>query len=83
MASMGAIFFWVRLLILIALTRTFYQTPTSLALITQPHRWLAWTCDAIDFFSVSLNITALQNQFNEPTSRIVCTLFSAPLKPDR
>ncbi|KAJ7500606.1 MFS general substrate transporter [Mycena galericulata] len=32
--------------------------------------WLAWTCDAIDFFSVSLSVTALGTQFHEPTSKI-------------
>ncbi|KAI0027907.1 hypothetical protein K488DRAFT_90335, partial [Vararia minispora EC-137] len=25
--------------------------------------WLAWTCDAIDFFSVSLSVTNLTKQF--------------------
>ena len=28
-------------------------------------RWLAWTCDAIDFFSVSLSVPLLQKQFNK------------------
>ncbi|KAJ7142399.1 MFS general substrate transporter [Mycena epipterygia] len=32
--------------------------------------WLAWTCDAIDFFSVSLSVPALGVQFNKPTSSI-------------
>ncbi|KAN0135336.1 Major facilitator superfamily domain containing protein [Lactarius tabidus] len=27
--------------------------------------WLAWTCDAVDFFSVSLSVTRLQKQFNK------------------
>ncbi|KAI0299642.1 MFS general substrate transporter [Multifurca ochricompacta] len=27
--------------------------------------WLAWTCDAIDFFSVSLSVTRLQKQFHK------------------
>ncbi|KAG6867380.1 hypothetical protein C0993_003534 [Termitomyces sp. T159_Od127] len=33
--------------------------------------WLAWTCDAIDFFSVSLSVSQLQAQFNKPTHTIV------------
>ena len=33
-------------------------------------RWLAWTCDAIDFFNVTLSVTRLQQQFHkaEPAS---------------
>lgn len=33
--------------------------------------WLAWTCDAIDFFSVSLTVTNLQTQFNKSTHSVV------------
>ena len=33
--------------------------------------WFAWTCDAIDFFTVSLSVTALEEVFNKPTSTIV------------
>ncbi len=29
------------------------------------HRWLAWTCDAIDFFNVALSVTRLQEQFHQ------------------
>ncbi|KAJ4000159.1 carboxylic acid transporter [Lentinula boryana] len=32
--------------------------------------WLAWSCDAIDFFSVSLSVTALSKQFNRDTTDI-------------
>ncbi|KIK68574.1 hypothetical protein GYMLUDRAFT_215299 [Collybiopsis luxurians FD-317 M1] len=32
--------------------------------------WLAWTCDAIDFFSVSLSVTALSKQFGKGTTDI-------------
>ena len=34
------------------------------------NRWLAWTCDAIDFFNVTLSVTNLQKQFHqaEPSS---------------
>jgi hypothetical protein len=28
-------------------------------------RWLAWTCDAIDFFNVALSVTRLQEQFHK------------------
>ena len=34
-------------------------------------RWLAWACDAIDFFSVSLNVVNLQDQFGRSTHDIV------------
>ncbi|KAJ3763524.1 carboxylic acid transporter [Lentinula raphanica] len=32
--------------------------------------WLAWSCDAIDFFSVSLSVTNLANQFGRDTTSI-------------
>ncbi|KAJ6624780.1 MFS general substrate transporter [Mycena sp. CBHHK59/15] len=32
--------------------------------------WLAWTCDALDFFSVSVSVPALSKQFNKGTSDI-------------
>ncbi|KAJ7339192.1 MFS general substrate transporter [Mycena albidolilacea] len=32
--------------------------------------WLAWTCDAIDFFSVSLSVPALAKQFGKETPDI-------------
>lgn len=45
--------------------------------------WLAWTCDAIDFFSVSLSVTHLQDQFNKSThditTAITLTLLFRPL----
>ena len=34
-------------------------------------RWLAWTCDAIDFFCVSLTVVNLRQQFNRSTHDIV------------
>ena len=34
-------------------------------------RWLAWACDAIDFFSVSLNIVNLDAQFHRSTHDLV------------
>ncbi|KAJ3007940.1 hypothetical protein HKX48_008860 [Thoreauomyces humboldtii] len=36
--------------------------------------WLAWTCDAIDFFAVSLTISGLSVTFNEPTSSITTSI---------
>ena len=45
--------------------------------------WLAWSCDAIDFFSVSLTLVNLQTQFNRsthdlvsPTPSLSCHSFS-------
>ncbi|GJE88848.1 MFS general substrate transporter [Phanerochaete sordida] len=36
--------------------------------------WLAWTCDAVDFFSVSLSVTNLQNQFHKDTNHITTAI---------
>ncbi|KDR68317.1 hypothetical protein GALMADRAFT_231483 [Galerina marginata CBS 339.88] len=36
--------------------------------------WLAWTCDAIDFFSVSLSVSHLQTQFNKKTNDITTAI---------
>ncbi|KAM5539486.1 hypothetical protein V8D89_006938 [Ganoderma adspersum] len=36
--------------------------------------WLAWTCDAIDFFSVSLSVSRLQTQFNKNASEITTAI---------
>jgi hypothetical protein len=38
------------------------------------HSWLAWTCDAIDFFSVSLSVTNLSKEFGKNASDIVRAL---------
>jgi hypothetical protein len=35
------------------------------------NRWLAWTCDAIDFFNVALSVTRLTQQFDKEASVIV------------
>ncbi|CAK5263791.1 unnamed protein product [Mycena citricolor] len=32
--------------------------------------WLAWTCDGIDFFTVSLSVPELSKTFNRPTTKI-------------
>jgi hypothetical protein len=54
----------------------------SLAKANDGHRWIAWTCDAIDFFNVALSVTRLQEQFHKskPAS-IVCNdlIFSLAL----
>ncbi|KAH9933174.1 carboxylic acid transporter [Epithele typhae] len=36
--------------------------------------WLAWTCDAIDFFSVSLSVDRLTEQFNRSTHDITTAI---------
>ncbi|KIK62707.1 hypothetical protein GYMLUDRAFT_242353 [Collybiopsis luxurians FD-317 M1] len=36
--------------------------------------WLAWTCDAIDFYSVSLSVTNLATQFRRSTTDITRAL---------
>jgi len=36
--------------------------------------WLAWTCDAMDFFSVSLSITRLTAQFDKPVHSITTSI---------
>lgn len=36
--------------------------------------WIAWSCDALDFFSVSLSVSALQKQFHEPTTKITTAI---------
>ncbi|KAG2125617.1 major facilitator superfamily domain-containing protein [Suillus cothurnatus] len=45
--------------------------------------WIAWTCDAIDFFAVSLTVTPLATQFNQSitqiTTAITLTLLFRPV----
>ncbi|KAL5482505.1 hypothetical protein ACEPAI_9099 [Sanghuangporus weigelae] len=36
--------------------------------------WFAWTCDAIDFFSVSLSVTDLEELFNRSTHDITTSI---------
>lgn len=36
--------------------------------------WLAWTCDAIDFFSVSLSVSRLEKVFDKPTTTITSSI---------
>ena len=43
----------------------------TLSFYLGPLRWLAWTCDAIDFFCVSLTVVNLQQQFGRSTHDIV------------
>ena len=51
---MGTIFDWVRSERIVAIAET-----------DAGSRWLAWTCDAIDFFNVALSVTRLQEQFHK------------------
>jgi len=63
MDTVGAFLFWVGLC-----------DAKNLSLTSDRHHhpsWLAWTCDAIDFFSVSLSVTRLQDQFGKSTHSIV------------
>ncbi|KAI0295668.1 MFS general substrate transporter [Multifurca ochricompacta] len=41
--------------------------------------WLAWTCDAIDFFSVSLSVTRLQKQFHKDTASSITQAITMTL----
>ena len=50
---------------------TSLRTHVTVAKLHMIIRWLAWTCDAIDFFSVSLSIDRLERQFNRPAHDIV------------
>ncbi|KAF9525588.1 carboxylic acid transporter [Crepidotus variabilis] len=36
--------------------------------------WFAWTCDAIDFFAVSLSVSNLQTQFHKDTKSITTAI---------
>jgi hypothetical protein len=40
-------------------------------------RWLAWTCDAIDFFSVALTVPLLQIQFDKPKASTIVRIRSS------
>jgi len=56
---------------------TFWEAAKSLTLLQYAmffSGWLAWTCDALDFFSVSLAVTALGEQFNRPTTDITTSI---------
>ncbi|KAH9985062.1 MFS general substrate transporter [Russula compacta] len=41
--------------------------------------WLAWTCDAIDFFNVALSVTRLQEQFNKSNASSITTAITLTL----
>ncbi|PIL22781.1 MFS general substrate transporter [Ganoderma sinense ZZ0214-1] len=41
--------------------------------------WLAWTCDAIDFFSVSLSVSRLQTQFHKSNPSDITTAITLTL----
>lgn len=44
-------------------------------------RWLAWTCDAIDFFSVSLSVSRLEVAFGKSTSDLVGLTHVSDIEP--
>ncbi|KAG8215555.1 carboxylic acid transporter protein [Butyriboletus roseoflavus] len=49
----------------------------SLRLIQHAHfwvGWLAWTCDALDFFSVSLTLSTLATKFNVTTASVTTAI---------
>ncbi|CDO76237.1 hypothetical protein BN946_scf184900.g1 [Trametes cinnabarina] len=57
--------------------RPLLQVLASLTWIQWGHfwsGWLAWTCDAIDFFSVSLSVSRLQTQFGRSTHDITTAI---------
>jgi len=41
--------------------------------------WLAWTCDAIDFFNVALSVTNLQHQFHQAEPSSITTAITLTL----
>ncbi|KAF8466529.1 carboxylic acid transporter [Russula ochroleuca] len=41
--------------------------------------WLAWTCDAIDFFNVALSVTRLQQQFHKAEAASITTAITLTL----
>lgn len=47
---------------------------TCLQLLQFITGWLAWTCDAFDFFSVSLSVNTLSKQFDRPTKQITTAI---------
>ena len=79
MAAMGAVRLWVSLVINI--DEGAPGAPLgALGFITSQQccsryftSWVAWSVDALDFFSVSLSVDALQVQFNQSTKNIVST----------
>jgi hypothetical protein len=61
MDSVGSVLCWVH----------FFYNHVIVVKLHMIIRWLAWTCDAIDFFSVSLSIDRLERQFNRSAHDIV------------
>ena len=57
--------------------------PTSLSLegLDSFVRWLAWSCDAIDFFSVSLSVTRLQQQFHKAEASTIVRFLHLGYSP--
>jgi MFS transporter, SHS family, lactate transporter len=58
-------------------TRPLLKVVASLTWVQWAHYWsgwLAWTCDAVDFFSVSLSVPQLSVQFSRPTHDITTAI---------
>ncbi|GAA5970971.1 hypothetical protein JCM21900_003547 [Sporobolomyces salmonicolor] len=53
---------------------TLLRSLTTLQWLLFLSGWLAWTCDAIDFFAVSLANTRLTKTFDKPTSTITTSI---------
>lgn len=58
-----------------------YLSTTLEGLATPLVRWLAWTCDAVDFFSVSLSVTRLQKQFNKAEASTIVRCLDLAYSP--
>lgn len=48
-------------------------------LVLNTRRFLAWSCDAMDFYSVSLSLTSLSSKFGKDTQDIVRFGRTAPV----
>ncbi|KAF8632039.1 hypothetical protein AX15_002083 [Amanita polypyramis BW_CC] len=58
-------------------SRPLFEVLKSLTWLQWAHffcGWLAWTCDSLDFFSVSLSVDALQAEFHESTKTITTAI---------
>jgi hypothetical protein len=68
MGAVGSIYVWVSILPQVSRHHLNYNGYNS---------WLAWTCDALDFFAVSLTTSLLSTQFNRPVATIVRPFHSS------
>ncbi|KAG1818558.1 carboxylic acid transporter protein [Suillus subaureus] len=65
MGAVGSVLVWVSVIFRIA---------SAIILTTCCTSWLAWTCDAIDFFAVSLTVSPLATQFHKSTAQITTAI---------